>query len=85
MDKEISVLLNDVPAHADYACNAADLDLEDIPEDRIKKVINLLNSSDESTIFEAAKLLTHWGQTSGFDALANLLNENKLDGYIDHR
>jgi hypothetical protein len=84
MDKEISVLLHDVPAHADYACNAVDLDLEDIPEDRIKKVINLLNSSDESTVFEAAKILTHWGQTSGFDTLVNLLNENKLDGYIDH-
>lgn len=85
MDKEISVLLHDVPTHADYACDATDLDLEDIPEERIIKVINLLKSSDESIVFEAAKLLTHWGQTSGFDALVNLLNENKLDGYIDHR
>ena len=85
MEKEISVLLHDVPTHADYACDATDLDLEDIPEDRIEKVINLLNSSDENTVFEAAKLLTHWGQSSGFDVLVNLLNENKLDGYIDHR
>lgn len=85
MDKEISVLLHDVPNHADYACDATDLDLEDIPEDRIEKVINLLNSSDENTVFEAAKLLTHWGQSSGFDVLVNLLNENELDGYIDHR
>jgi hypothetical protein len=80
MEKEISVLLHDVPAHADYACNAVDLDLEDIPEDRIEKVINLLNSSDENTVFEAAKLLTHWGQSSGFDVLVNLLNENKFYG-----
>src|SRR5690606_39545225 len=47
--------------------------------------LNLLNSSEENTVFEAAKLLTHWGQSSGFDVLVNLLNENKLDGYIDHR
>ncbi|OTG82285.1 hypothetical protein [Acinetobacter sp. ANC 4648] len=82
MDKVISLLLHDVPVHADYACDATDLDLEDIPEERI---INLLNSSDENIIFEAAKLLTHWGQTSGFDVLVNLLDDNKLDGYIDHR
>ena len=85
MNKEISVLLHDVPTHADYACDATDLDPEDIPEDRIEQVINLLNSSDENIVFKAAKLLTNWGQSSGFDALVNLLNENKLDGYIDHR
>ena len=41
---------------------------------------DLLNSSEEDIVFKSAKLLTHWGQTSGFDALVSL-----LDGYIDHR
>ena len=84
MDKEISNLLYDIPKNADTEL-VEELDLEDIPEDRIKKLKDLLNSSDEDIVFKAAKLLTHWGQTSGFDALVNLLDENKLDSYIDHR
>ena len=84
MDKEISNLLYDIPKNADTEL-VEELDLEDIPEDRIKKLKDLLNSSDEDIVFKVAKLLTHWGQTSGFDALVNLLDENKLDSYIDHR
>lgn len=84
MDKEISNLLYDIPTHADTDL-VEELDLEDIPEDRIKKLKDLLNSSDEDIVFKSAKLLTHWGQTSGFDALVSLLDDNKLDDYIDHR
>ncbi|WP_425918448.1 hypothetical protein [Acinetobacter sp. TSRC1-2] len=84
MDKEISNLLYDIPTHADTDL-VEELDLEDISEDRIKKLKDLLNSSDEDIVFKAAKLLTHWGQASGFDALVNLSDDNKLDGCIDHR
>ena len=85
MDQEILKLLSEIPDHVDYACDAEELDLEDIPEDRISKVRQLLNHSDSYVVFKAAKLLTHWGQNEGFDALAYLLNNDQLDGWITHR
>lgn len=84
MNKEISTLLYDIPVHADTDL-VEELELEDIPEDRIKNLTGLLNSSDEYIVFKAAKLLTHWGQTAGFDVLVNLLDNKKLDGWINHR
>ena len=44
MNKEISVLLNDVPTNSDYICVDTDLDLEDKLDDLIQD--NRLNRAD---------------------------------------
>ncbi|WP_081410230.1 hypothetical protein [Acinetobacter genomosp. 33YU] len=39
-----------------------DLDYEDIPEEHLNKISLLLDSQDEYTVFQAAKLLTFLGR-----------------------
>jgi hypothetical protein len=85
MNQEILALLTDIPDHADYACAAEELDLVDIPQDRIDQIVQLLHHSEEVVVFNAAKLLTHWGQNEGFDVLIHLLDTNQLSGWIEHR
>ncbi|UXZ96078.1 RDD family protein [Pseudomonas phytophila] len=81
---EIYQTLHAVPASADYAVDAADLDPEDIPKERIEKVNALLNSADESVRYEAAKLLVNWGFQHALQHLAVFIDDLK-GGYIDHQ
>ncbi|OBY75552.1 hypothetical protein [Acinetobacter gyllenbergii] len=85
MNQEILALLTDIPDHADYACAAEELDLVDISQDRIDRVVELLHHTEDVVVFDAAKLLTHWGQDEGFNALTHLFDTNQLSGWIDHR
>ncbi|PHN30069.1 RDD family protein [Pseudomonas sp. ICMP 561] len=80
---EVYQTLHGVPASADYAVDATDLDLEDIPKERIEKVNALLNSADESVRYEAAKLLVNWGFQYALQHLAVFIGELK-GGFIDH-
>lgn len=85
MEQKIIDLLCEIPDNIDYTDVAEDLDLEDIPEMRIKQLRELLISSDGYIQFQAAKLLTFWGDDCGFKALTSLFDNNKLSGFVDHR
>ena len=62
-----------------------DLDYEDIPEEHLNKIRLLLDSQDKYTVFQAAKLLTFWGDDFGFNKLEKLFYDKELKGFIDHR
>lgn len=83
-NSEVYQTLHGVPASADYAVDATDLDLEDIPEERLEKVNALLNSADESIRYVAAKLLVSWGFQHALQHLAVFIDDLK-GGYIDHQ
>lgn len=76
MDRKTSMLLNDIPEGADYAADAGDLDLEDIPQGRMESVIGLFHTSDEKVVrFLAAKLLTSWGVFEGLKVLEGIVEK----------
>ena len=81
----INSLLCDIPSNVDYTELPEDIDLEDIPPERIEKVKNLLVHEDNYIVFQAARLLTSWGIEEGFHTLEKLLVENELQGMIQHR
>lgn len=85
MDQNLSELLFSIPVDVDYTTISTDLDLEDIPLERINKIKDLLKSSDVYIVFQAARILTSWGVDDGFDVLVNLCEKNKLKELIDHR
>jgi hypothetical protein len=87
MERKIYDLLNSVPDHADYAVDAGDLDLEDVPEERINAVRDLLSQTDDDTErFLAAKLLTSWGVHEGLLALEQCMdNYKRIEGSYPHR
>jgi len=64
---------------------AEELDYEEIPEEHLNKIRLLLDSSDKYTVFQAAKLLTFWGDDVGFNKLEELFYNNELKGFIGHR
>lgn len=85
MEQKIIDLLCEIPDNVDYTDVAEDLDLEDIPEIRIKQLRELLTNSDVYIQFQAAKLLTFWGDDYGFKVLTCLFDNNKLSSFVDHR
>ncbi len=85
MEQKIIDLLNEIPDSVNYTDIAEDLDAEDISVSRIEQLRELLTNSDDYIVFQAAKLLTFWGDDYGFNALTALFENNKLNGFIDHR
>ncbi|MHC8326536.1 hypothetical protein [Pseudomonas sp. LB1P83] len=87
MERKIYDLLNSVPDHADYAVDAGDLDLEDVPTERINAVRDLLsNTKDDTERFLAAKLLTSWGEHVGLLALEQCMDNYKsIEDSYPHR
>nr|WP_174506360.1 hypothetical protein [Acinetobacter sp. Marseille-Q1620] len=85
MEQKIIDLLCEIPDSVNYTDVAEDLDSEDIPESRIEQVRELLTNSDDYIVFQAAKLLTFWGDDYGFKALTELFENNKLSHWVDHR
>lgn len=83
--QDLEYLLYSIPEGADYAAVPEDLDLEDVPEDRLDGLLHLLKSNDESLRFDVARLLANWGVEEGFETLTALFTQGKTDGYIDHR
>ncbi|AVX22584.1 MULTISPECIES: hypothetical protein [Pseudomonas] len=94
MDHKTNFLLSNIPEGADYAADAGDLDLEDIPQERMEAVIDLLRNTDDEVVkFLAAKLLASWGVFEGFSVLKEFVEKksaiitniypHRLHGYDD--
>ncbi|MCK9711976.1 hypothetical protein LT706_10610 [Pseudomonas syringae pv. syringae] len=94
MDHKTNFLLSNIPEGADYAADAGDLDLEDIPQERMEAVIDLLRNADDEVVkFLAAKLLASWGGFEGFSVLKEFVEKksaiianvypHRLHGYDD--
>lgn len=83
--QKINDLLYSIPDGISYTTMPEELDIEDIPQERIEGLIELLSDKDESLIFDSARLLTHWGIDDGFDALVRMFDEGKTKGFIEHR
>ncbi|KTB73821.1 MULTISPECIES: hypothetical protein [Pseudomonas] len=94
MDHKINFLLSNIPEGADYAADAGDLDLEDIPQERMDAVIHLLRNADDEVVkFLAARLLASWGVFEGFSVLKEFVEKkstiianvypHRLHGYDD--
>lgn len=81
---DINHLLYDIPMKVDYTDLMEELDIEDIPKDRIEGLINILNdkSLDVNIVFRASFLLASWGINEGFDKLTELLFNKEMEGLI---
>ncbi|ALT07578.1 hypothetical protein [Moraxella bovoculi] len=65
--EDIYSLLNDIPSHVDYTDLVEELELEDVPKERINAIINMLDSEkDIYILFRASFILTSWGIDEGF-------------------
>lgn len=85
IDQKIISLLYEIPSDLDQTEILEDLDIEDIPLERIEQIKSLLQHNDSFVVFQAARLLTNWGVEEGFVALTDLLERGQLKGEIDHR
>jgi len=65
-EKKIDFLLYSVPENVDYTTIPEELDLEDVPQERIDGLIKLLSNENEVLQFDSARLLVHWGIDEGF-------------------
>ena len=83
--EELDNLFYKVPNGVDYADLLEEVDLEDVPEETINKLISLLSSDDDFLRYKASRLLTICGLKEGFDVLTQMFVEGKLEGYIPHR
>lgn len=83
--EELDDLFYTVPNDVDYTDLLEEVDLEDVPEETIKKLTSLLSSDDEFLRYKASRLLTIWGLKEGFEVLTQMFVEGKLEGYILHR
>lgn len=83
--EELDNLFYKVPNGVDYADLLEEVDLEDVPEETINKLISLLSSDDDFLRYKASRLLTNWGLKAGFSVLAQMFVEGKLEDYIPHR
>lgn len=78
---EIDYLLYSIPNNVDYTTIIEDIDLEDIPKDRVEKLINILNNEskyDFWVVFRAGGLLCHWGIYDGLIYMYRLLFNSEL-------
>ncbi|MBN6077145.1 hypothetical protein HYE59_06280 [Aggregatibacter actinomycetemcomitans] len=83
--QEIDCLLYSIPVGVDYTTMPEELDIEDVPQERINGLIKLLSDKDESLQFDSARLLTQWGIDEGFNALVRMFDEGKTEGFIEQR
>lgn len=81
--EDIYNLLNDIPSHVDYTDLVEELDLEDVPKERINALINILDSEkDIYILFRVSFILTSWGIDKGFQKITQLLYNGNLDYLI---
>lgn len=83
--QKIDYLLYSIPDGIGYTTMLEELDIEDVPQERIDGLIELLFDKDESLQFDSARLLTYWGIDEGFNALVRMFDEGKTKGFIEHR
>ena len=84
-EKKIDFLLYSVPENVDYTTIPEELDLEDVPQERIDGLIELLSNEKEVLQFDSARLLAYWGIDEGFDTLVLMFEKGDTEGMIDHR
>lgn len=85
MDKYAIELLSKIPENMDDDLLVEDLSLDEIPEEHLEAVRELLKSNDLYTVFQAARILTCWGDDIGFTQLTRLFDNGQLIGLINHR
>ncbi|MDU4395411.1 MAG: hypothetical protein E7I55_15850 [Acinetobacter ursingii] len=78
-------LLSKIPNGADEDSLPEELSLDEIPKEHLLAVRELLQSDDAYTVFQAARLLTCWGDDIGFNKLVRLFDNHDLYGFISHR
>lgn len=90
MDKIISDLIYSLPKDGkdySYANDVSDLDLEDVPKNRISKLKDLMNGKNEYLALEAAKILTCWLDDDGFYFIEKFVCEREplTENWSPHR
>lgn len=87
MDKQLNDLLYGLPPGIDYTEDLFRLDTEDIPTDRIPKLLALLAGADKQAAFRAAYVLCGWGQVGGFEYMRDfVMRDPPIDvGWYEHR
>ena len=87
MDKQLNDLLYGLPPGIDYTEDLFRLDTEDIPTDRIPKLLALLGGDNEQAAFRAAYVLCGWGQEDGFEYMRDfVMHQPPLEGgWYEHR
>jgi hypothetical protein len=87
MDKQLNELLYGLPPGIDYTEDLTSLDEQDIPKDRIPKLLALLEGNDEQKAFRAAWVLGEWGNRAGFEWMRTFVMRapSMQDGWYEHR
>ncbi len=74
MDKETMDLLNTLPPGTEaYACGLTDLDMADVPQERIPKLKKQLKNNGEHIALTAARILCCWSDEDGFEFLRSFV------------
>lgn len=88
MDKELQELFYSMPPGTDSADGCLeDLDEEPIPQERVPKLLALMNKGDGYLAFRSAWLLCNWGNDQGFEYMrAFVLKDPPIgEGWYPHR
>ncbi len=85
MYTNIQNLLFKVPDHVTYTDILEDVDLDDIPKERILATEKLLSHHNINIQFKSALLLTNWGNKKAFKYLSNEIPNQKFQDFIPHR
>lgn len=87
MDKQLNDLLYGLPPGVDYTEDLCRLDNQDIPTDRIPKLLALLEGDDEQAAFRAAWVLCEWGNRAGFEYMRSFVmcDPPMQGGWYEHR
>ena len=87
MNKQLNDLLYSMPSGVDYSEDLHRLDDQDIPTDRIPKLLALLEADDEHPAFRASWVLCCWGNEVGFEYMRAFVTRDPATsgGWFDHR
>ena len=85
MEKYIQELLCSIPQGVTYTTIPEELDLEDVPQERIDGVCKLLTHEEEYIQLSAAILPCSWGIDEGFQALVQRYETGAAEGCYTHR
>ena len=86
--EEVYEVLYKIPEGIIYSSILEDLDVEDIPKNRINKIFSILDDCQYYNCFDvirAATLLCNWGVRKGFDFLNDLLEGRRLNNFLSNK
>lgn len=86
MEKDLRDLLYAMPPNTEYACDLSELDEEDIPKERLPRLVALLDGDDE-VAFIAARVLCSWANEQGFNYMISFVFRDPPvnKGWYPHR